>query len=144
MKITICASVVFTYEIKDFADKLISMGHSVEIPFTTKKILNGELTLEEFKKEKQRNGNGAFRKVNEDLIKRYYNLIKESDAILVLNLDKNNIKNYIGGNVFLEMGFAHILDKKIFLLNEPPQMHYLDEILAMQPFILNGNLSKIN
>lgn len=143
MKIVICASVMFSYEIKEYADKLIKMGHSVEMPFTTKKILNGELTLEEYKKEKERNGDGAFRKVKEDLIKRYYKLIKDGDAILVINLDKNGIRNYIGGNVFLEMGFAYCLDKKIYLLNEIPDMNYTDEIKAMQPIIIYGSLLKI-
>jgi len=47
--------------------------------------------------------------------RRYYEIIKECDAILVLNLEKNKIKNYIGGNTFLEMGFAHVLNKKIYL-----------------------------
>lgn len=143
MKIVICASVDFSYEIKDYSDKLVKLGHTTEMPFTTRKIINGELTLEQFKKEKQKNGDGAFRKVKEDLIKRYYNLIKEADAILVLNFDKNNIKNYIGGNVFLEIGFAHVLDKKIFVLNNLPQINYLDELLAMQPIIINNDLNKI-
>lgn len=34
-----------------------------------------------------------------------------SDAILVLNYDKKGIKNYIGGNTLMEMGFAHVHDK---------------------------------
>jgi predicted RNA-binding protein with PUA domain len=62
---------------------------------------------------------------------------------LIVNIDKKDICNYIGGNTFLEMGFAHILNKKIFLLNEIPEMIYTDEILAMQPIALNGDLSKI-
>ncbi len=62
---------------------------------------------------------------------------------LAVNIDKKGIKNYIGGNTFLEMGFAHVLDKKIFLLNEIPDISYKDEIKAMQPIILNGDLSKI-
>ncbi len=143
MKIVICASVDFSYEIKDYSDKLEKMGHPTEMPFTTKKIINGELSLEQFKAEKRKNGDGAFRKMHDDLIKRYYNLIKDSDAILVLNFDKNNIKNYIGGNVFLEMGFAHVLNKKIFVLNNLPQINYLDEILAMRPIVINGDLNKI-
>jgi predicted RNA-binding protein with PUA domain len=60
-----------------------------------------------------------------------------------VNIDKGGFSNYIGGNAFLEMGFAHILNKKIFLLNEIPEMIYTDEILAMQPIVLNGDLSKI-
>ena len=59
-------------------------------------------------------------------------------------LEKNNIKNYIGGNSFLEMGFAHILNKKIFILNDIPEMIYTDEIEAMQPIALRGDLTKIN
>jgi len=50
---------------------------------------------------------------------------------LVVNPDKNNVANYIGGNVFLEMGYAHILKKKIFLYNDIPAMPYADETRSM-------------
>ena len=64
---------------------------------------------------------------------------------MVLNHDKNGVANYIGGNSFLEMGFAYVLGKKIFLLNEIPESKLIkQEIVAMQPKILNGDLSKIN
>ena len=43
----------------------------------------------------------------------------------------------------LEMGFAHVLGKKIFLLNGIPDMHYKDEIRAMQPVVLDGDLNGI-
>ena len=56
-------------------------------------------------------------------------MIQKSDAILVLNLTKNGIENYIGGNTFLEMGFAHVLEKKIFVYNKLPDVGYKDEIL---------------
>jgi len=69
---------------------------------------------------------------------------KESDAIIVINVDKNGIKNYIGGNTFLEMGFAYVLDKKLFLLNDIPKVNYKDEIVALKPIILNGNIELIN
>lgn len=41
------------------------------------------------------------------------------------------------------MAFAHVLNKKIFLLNPIPQINYSDEIEAMNPIILNHDLSKI-
>jgi len=82
-------------------------------------------------------------KINNDLISNYYNEIRKGDAILVANEELNNIKGYIGGNTFLEIGFAYVLNKKIFLLNEIPEMGYKDEIIAMQPIVLNGDLSKI-
>ena len=59
------------------------------------------------------------------------------------NFDKHNIQNYIGGNTFLEMGFAHILKKPIYLLNEIPEMSYTDELRAMQPIVIKGDLLKI-
>lgn len=143
IKIAICASIDFAYEIKDSAQILEKMGYEIDIPMTAQKILNGELAMEKFKSEKEKNGDGAFRKIQYDVIKKYYGIIKNSDAILVLNFNKKGIKNYIGGNTFLEMGFAHVSDKKIYLLNPVPELGYKDEIIAMQPIILNGNLKNI-
>jgi predicted RNA-binding protein with PUA domain len=53
------------------------------------------------------------------------------------------VKNYIGGNGLIEMAFAHVLNKKIFLINQVPKMNYRDEIEAMKPVILDGNLSML-
>ena len=61
------------------------------------------------------------RKIKNDVIRDYYQKIDKSDCILVLNLTKNGIENYIGGNTFLEIGFAHVLGKKIYLYNNIPQ-----------------------
>jgi len=111
----------------------------------TKKILAGEISLEEYLAIKGKAGDAVFREqAGQDLIKRYYNMIKEADAILIVNGDKKGIKNYIGGNTFLEMGFAYTMDKKIFLLNPIPDMAYRDELEAMKPIILDNDLSKIN
>ena len=83
-------------------------------------------------------------KIENDYLRVHYKHILESDAILVVNLEKNGIKNYIGGNVLIEMGQAHVTDKKIFLLNDIPEVSaYIDEIKAMQPISLNGDLSKL-
>ena len=142
MKITICGSLNFTYEIMEIADKLKKMGLEVSIPISSEKILKGEFSLNEIKKEKE-NGKFSERAIKYDSIRSYWEKINESDAILVVNLDKKGIKNHIGGNAFLEMGFAHILNKKIFLFNEIPNIAYTDEIKAMQPIILNGDLTKI-
>lgn len=92
------------------------------------------------------NGEHARAKIENDYIKWYYNAIVNSEAILVVNLEKNGKKNYIGGNVFLEIGFAYVNNKKIFLYNEYPiknECNYLDEIEAMQPTVINQDLSKI-
>ena len=143
MKIAICGSLNFTYEIKKVADDLKDLDFDVVIPISSEKILKKEFSLEEIKKEKE-NGKFSERAIKFDSIRAYWNIIKNSDAILMANFEKNKIKDYIGGNSFLEMGFAHILNKKIFILNGIPEMIYTDEIKAMQPIVLSGNLTKIN
>jgi len=144
MKIVICASINVTPRVQEISVALTAQGHQVEIPLFSQKILAGELSLEDFSAVKERQGDLMFReKSGQDLIRRYFNLIKEAEAIVVVNADKNGQANYIGGNTFLEMGFAHALQKKIFLLNPIPDAPYRDELLAMQPIILNNDLSKI-
>ena len=67
-----------------------------------------------------------------------------SDCVLVVNLDKKGIKNYIGGNTFLEMGFTFVNFRDIFLYNSlPKSSDYLPELQAMQPIIINSDISKI-
>jgi len=142
MKIAICGSLGFTYEIKEIENKLEKIGFEVSIPLSSEKILNGDVSLDEITKEKEK-GIFSTRAIKFDSIRAYWKIINESDAILVANFDKKDVKNYIGGNTFLEMGFAHILNKNIFLLNDVPEMIYTDELKTMQPTILYGNLSNI-
>jgi hypothetical protein len=142
MKIAICGSLDFTYEIDALANRLREFGFEVSIPISSEKILRGEFSLDEIKREKK-NGKFADRAIKYNSIRAYWEVIKGCDAILVANYDKKGVANYIGGNSFLEMGFAHVLEKKIFLLNEIPQMIYRDEIKAMRPIVLNGDLSLV-
>ena len=66
--------------------------------------------------------------------------IRESDAILLANYDKNEMKNYIGANTFLEMAFAYILNKKIFLLQAIPDQPNAVEIAGLRPIVLENDL----
>jgi len=136
MKIVICASMSASKKIMEVKEELEKTGHKVVIPSGSEQYANGSLPPESWKES-------VANKIHGDLLRKYYNEIKESDAVLVVNIDKNGVENYIGGNTFLEIGFAHILNKKIFLLNDIPNVGYKDEIIAIQPIILNGDLSKI-
>ena len=64
-----------------------------------------------------------------------------------MNSDRHGIKNYIGGNTFAELIVGFHLDKKIFLLNPIPtdeKLSYInDELEAVKPIILNGNLDMV-
>ena len=144
MKIVICGSVDFTPEIAAAAAVLSKAGHSVEVPRLTQRIMAGELSYEDFIKEKQAHGDGVFRQAEEgSLIKRYYQLIQAADAVLIVNATKKEIDGYIGANTFLEIGFAHVLDKRLYLLNPWAPGPYEDELAEINPTVINGDLSLI-
>jgi predicted RNA-binding protein with PUA domain len=136
MKIVVCGSMTFSREMVEAEKKLAQRGHEIILPRHTKEYV-------EMKLAEERHEESVKNKLSEDLIRRYFDEIKDGDAILVINCERHGVKNYIGGNSLLEMGFAHVLNKKIFLLNSIPEMGYKDEIIAMQPTILNGELEKI-
>lgn len=74
-------------------------------------------------------------------------IIKNMDAVLVLNFDKITDetieKNYIGGATFLEIYDAFRLNKKIYLYNDIPEGILYDEIQGFAPIMINGDLSKV-
>ena len=88
-------------------------------------------------------GEGYKAKMKHDAIRKYFDKIKESDCVLIANYTKKNIDGYIGGNTFLEIGFAYVLRKPIYLLYPIPEMAYKDEIIVMSPIVINGDLDKI-
>ena len=136
MKIVVCGSMSSAVQMLDAEKELLQNNHEVVLPKHTKEYAE-KVLAEETSHESTKN------KIEHDLIRDYFEKIKNADAILIVNIDKKGIRNYIGGNSFLEMGFAHCLNKTIFILNDIPEMIYTDEILAMQPVILNGDLFKI-
>jgi len=141
MKITLCGSVKFADKFVETYRVLEKLGHEPKMHELMFKIADG--TAPDLIDNISREHWSAKKK--HGFIKWWHNSIKNSDAILVLNYDKNGIKNYIGGNSLMEMGFAHVNDKKIFLLNPiPEEVSYTDEIKAMADVILNGDLNKIS
>lgn len=137
MKIGVVGSMQFTEKMIAIKDKLKGMGHdsfltNLASPFVGKS---------DEEKEKIK----IDQKKNNDAIREFWKLMQGADAIIVANYDKHGIKNYIGGNTLMEIGFAHVLNQKIFLLNPIPEIpYYKTEIEAVKPVILNGDLSKIS
>lgn len=144
MKITIIGSSSFKEKKVELKRELLSLGHEPIIHPHYEDFVNGK--RQDIWKMVE-NGEHAKAKIENDYIKWYYNAIVSSDGVLAVNLEKNGKKNYIGANTFLEMGFAYVNDKKIFLYNPLPSegdCPYMDEIKAMQPIIISQDLSKIN
>lgn len=137
MTITICGSMQFYQEMRSSKTTLEALGHRVFVP----KGIDEEIPIEARKNLPDEEIISA--KIEYDFIREHFRLIEQSDAILVLNYDKNGIAYYIGGNTFLEMGHAFGLGKRIFLLYSVPDMDYKTEMHAMQPVVIEGDLAKI-
>ncbi len=144
MKITICGSIAFYDQMQEIKNKLEKIGHEVKIP--PNQILNNQKKFipvsKYYQLRKTKNENWIWKELG-ICMKNHYQKIKNSDAVLILNYDKNKIKNYIGGNTLIEIATAFNLNKKIFFIYPIPKLSYTEEIKAMQPIIINNNLSKI-
>jgi hypothetical protein len=137
MKILILGSMSFASEMAEVGKQIEKIGHEVKMP----EFIDNYLKL---KSSEEMHNAAVKNKMNYDLYTTYYNLIKDNDAILIINNKKKGVKNYIGANALIEMAYAHILGKKIYLLNSIPEMPYTDEIKAMNITLLNGDLNKLN
>ena len=133
MVITICMSMSLRHRLPAICAELERAGHRVLTPVDTR----------EFDYERANDHERAELKRDKDLIRAHYEKIKISDAILVLNEDLPGKPSYIGGNSFLEMGFAHVLNIPIYLMQDVPDSHYRSEMLAMDPIVIHGDLSEI-
>jgi len=138
MKITICGGIKFADKLVEIYNELEKLGHKPQMHEKMFLIAKGELDevpdgIEHYEVKKRN-----------DYIKWWHDLIVSGDAIVVGNFDKNGIKNYIGGNTLMEIGFAHVNGKKVFLYNPiPEEVSYADEIKAMVDVVLDGDLTKI-
>ena len=135
MKITLCYSMQYAEKAQEAKEWLDAHGHEAFVSASNAQYVGLSDEDKEALKLEHKYGHDAIRK--------HYALIKDSDAILVLNYEKHSVPGYIGGNAFLEMGFAHVLHKKIYLLHPIPEMGYTIEIIAMQPILLEGELENL-
>lgn len=130
MKIFIICSKAFYNKIPEIKVKLESLGHVITLP----NCYDAPETESSYR------GTESHAKWKSEMIRHSEEVISNVDSVLVLNYDKNGIKNYIGGATFLEMYDAFRLDKKIYMINEIPEGILKDEIIGFNPVILRGNL----
>lgn len=147
MKLTICGSIAFHDEMLRIKQQLEHLGHEVKLPPSEIKDDSGKMipVKEYYQKRKSETDNNSWIwDKKEEAMRLHFQKIEWCDAVIILNYDKNNIKNYIGANTLLEMGLAFHLRKKIFLLNEIPEISYKEEILGMKPIVINNDFSIID
>jgi len=147
MKITICGSIAFFDEMLKVKEDLESRGHTVQIPPTKVKDDQGNMIsvhkYYELRKT-ETNDNSWIWNRKYEAIKIHFDKIAWADAVLILNYDKKGIKGYVGANTFLEMGVAMHVNKKIYMLNDIPEVDSKEEILGMKPIIINNDLNRIS
>ncbi|MFA5946255.1 MAG: hypothetical protein WC802_05115 [Patescibacteria group bacterium] len=144
MRIYVLGSNYFMKEMVESKDKLCALGFDGWIHPHYEALVRGERPEHLDRWFNGARGERAAIKRENDYLKVHYAHILESDAILIVNLEKRGVKNYIGGNVLIEMGQAYVNNKKIFLLNDlPVEASYIDEIESMDPICLHGDLKNI-
>ena len=133
MKIFLICSKSFYDKIPYFEEKLNELGHEITKP----NCYDAPNTESKYR------GTSEHAKWKASMFKHSEEVIKNMDAVLVLNYDKNGYKNYIGGATFLEIYDAFRLGKKIFFVNDLPDGMLKDELIGFDGLVINGDLSKI-
>lgn len=137
MRIGIIGSMQYTEKMMAIRDQLISMGHDAYLTSFAPDFVG--------KSDSEKEAIKLAQKSYADPLTEFWQLMQGGDAVLVLNLDKHGIKNYIGGNTLMEIGFAHVLKQKVFLWNEIPEIpYYKTEIISVNPIVINQDLNNIN
>lgn len=140
--ITICSSASFYKEVVEISYQLKKLGFRVKIPGVANIMKKtGNYKVEDYKhwlKDKN------LYHLKKKLMKVHFKKIMDAHAILVVNLEKNGIKGYIGGNGLLEMFLAYQNKKPIFVWEETDKKSILiEEILSLDPIFINHDLAKI-
>jgi len=156
VKIVICSSITFRNRYLEVTQELEENGIAVDVP-----ELQKEMPVEQQESDDQKErtsirgffesqgGVDAFppdHKIWENkarAMREHIERINTGDAILVTNYDKNGIENYIGANTLLEMFYAFLKKMPVYVLNPLPDMRCKEELLGMQPIVINGDLSMI-
>jgi nucleoside 2-deoxyribosyltransferase len=135
----VCGSMAFARQMKEAKRELEKMGHKAIVPTDMEMCIKNPNHIDDL--------DADFRHcVENEIMKKHFGFIEQSDAILVLNNKKNGVDGYIGTATLMELGVAHHLGKKIFLLHDIPQpkdARWAHEVRILQPVVLNGDLAKI-
>lgn len=136
MKIMICGSMTFAKEMIAAQEDLSKFGHEVFVPCDTDLHLSSPGFIDDLDADREH-------LVENNVMRRCFDLLADSEAVVFLNFQKNGQDGYIGTSSLMEMGLAYYLGKKIFLLYDvpPPSVaRWAHEVLSFQPIVLNGNL----
>jgi hypothetical protein len=139
MKIMIIGSMAFAKKMLEVKNKLEELGHVAEVPPDIEDHLSNSKLVDNLEEN-------VSHCIKTNIIKKSYDVVVKSDAVLVINGNRKNIKGYIGTSALMEIGIAYFFNKKIFILNPLPsweKQRWVHELTIMQVVILDGDFSKI-
>jgi predicted adenylyl cyclase CyaB len=135
MKIFIVCSKHFYDKIPEIKEELEKAGHIITLPGSFDKPLREE--------DMKKLGSKEHSEWKQGMMRLHEPKVKANDAILVLNFEKNGQPNYIGGATFMEVVKAWEFNKRIFFYNPIPENIFTDELKAINPTVINKNISLI-
>ena len=134
MKIFLICSKSFYDRLLNYKQALESLGHEIYMP----NCWDCPETEAKYR------GTPEHHMFKAKMYKQSEEIIKNVDAVLVLNFNKNGVANYIGGATFLEIYDAFRMDKKIYFVNDIPEGMLKDELIGFNPTIIGEDLTKIS
>ncbi len=139
--ITICSSSSFYRQVNELQDELASRGFEVLVPKMAARMKQDNHYERQTYQPWLTDPNAYGKKA--DLMHGHFDKVVQADAILVLNGEKHGVKNYIGGNVLMEMGLAFHLGIPIFIFYDiPEESKFMEEIRGMLPVLMKGDVKK--
>lgn len=140
--IAICSSASVYEQVNQLADKLIERDFTPVVPHNARLMKqSGDYDITHYKTWFADAGDYGKKA---DLMRKHFDEIAKSDAILVANYEKHGQANYIGGNVLMEMAIAFYLHKPIYILNDIPESSsFEEEIKGFMPIVLRGDLTQL-
>lgn len=139
MRVTICSSISFIDEINKTAEKLRSQGHEVQVPKSAEFVYQTKEWWDTLWKQKP----DEFVRLRSQRVVDHFDKVRWADAILVTNFEKNDTPGYIGANTLMEMGLAFYLGKPIYLLHPIPEYAAKEEIVSINPIVINEDLTRV-
>lgn len=139
MKIASLGSMTFAKQMKDTKAALEVLGHEAVVPVDTEMCIANPTHIDDLDADYKHC-------VEKNIMREQFKIVESADAVLVLNYRKNDVEGYVGTSSLMEVGLAHHLGKKIFLLNKVPkpnEARWAHEVRIMQPTTILGDLKKI-
>ena len=140
--ICLCSSASFYKDVLAIEEQLKAAGYEALIPSTANRMKqNNDFTVERYKTWLANEQDYHKKKA---LMDEHFAKVMAADAILMVNLEKNGIAGYIGGNGLMEMVIAYHYKKPIYIWNEVGGTHpFEEEIKGMGAIPIHQDIAKL-